>query len=144
MPLVTGANVAYRGRIVQQAATWAKAGAWENTIHQRLHASGERFVLVPAARIRQNLTYRFSAFCRDRYEHGLGYAQTRSRDLPLSRRLILAGATPVLPALLASRIARAVDDAERPYFARALPTTLAYLAAWSAGEMMGYLRGSSS
>lgn len=140
-PLVTGANVAYHRSIISEVAAWATAGSWENVIHDRLHAAGRRFRLVPAARIRQNLNYRVGAFCRDRFEHGRDYATTRALGLPRWRRAALAAATPVLPVLLAARIARAMDPEERREFPRALPATLTFLAAWSVGEAVGYLRG---
>ena len=140
-PLVTGANVAYHRSVVAEVAAWAAGGTWENLIHQRLHAAGCRFRLVPTACIRQNLNYRIRDFCRDRFEHGRDYAATRALGLPLWRRAALAAATPMLPALLAARIARSVDPEERREFGRALPATLTFLAAWSIGEAIGYLRG---
>jgi GT2 family glycosyltransferase len=143
-PLVTGANVAYHRSVVAKVAAWARDGSWENVIHERLHAAGHRFRLVPAARVRQNLSYRLGQFCRDRFEHGRDYAATRARGLPLWRRAALMAATPLLPALLAARVARLVDPEERRQFQRALPMTLTFLAAWSIGEAVGYARGSGA
>lgn len=140
-PLVTGANVAYHRRVVAEAAGWALDGDWENVIHDRLHAAGRTFRLVPSARVRQNLHYALGAFAVDRFDHGRDFAATRARALPAWRRMIFAAATPVLPVVLARRIARAVDPLERPHFGRALPATLAFLAAWAAGEATGYLFG---
>ncbi len=139
---MTGANVAYHRSVVAEVAAWASQGCWENVIHERLYAAGRRFRLVPAARIRQNQSYRLTAFCRDRFEHGRDYAATRGRGLPLWRRAALVAATPLLPALLAARIARLTDPEERREFGRALPATLTFLAAWCAGEAAGYVRGS--
>ena len=143
-PLVTGANVAYHRSVVPEVAAWAREGQWENVIHDRLYAAGRRFRLVPAARIRQNQSYRLGAFCRDRFEHGRDYAATRGRGLPLWRRAALAATTPLLPALLTARIARLVDPEERRELPRALPATLEFLAAWSFGEATGYVRGGRS
>ena len=140
-PLVTGANVAYHRRVVPDVADWAQNGSWENVIHERLFAAGHPFRLVPNARVRQNLHYTLGAFAVDRFEHGRDFAATRSRNLSVWRRAIFATATPVLPLVLSRRIARAVDPAERPFFARALPATLAFLSAWAAGEATGYLFG---
>lgn len=139
-PLVTGANVAYHRSVIGQVATWAGEGLWENVIHDRLRQAGRRFRLVPAARIRQNQSYRLAAFCRDRFEHGRDYAATRSRSLPVWRRAILLAATPLLPGLLAARIARLTDPDARLDFGRALPATMTFLAAWSLGEAAGYAR----
>ena len=140
-PLVTGANVAYHRGVAHEVAAWALNGDWENVIHDRLHAAGRVFRLVPDARVRQNLHYALGAFAVDRFEHGRDFAATRARSLPAWRRMIFAATTPALPVVLARRIARAVDPAERPHFGRALPATLAFLAAWAAGEAAGYLFG---
>jgi hypothetical protein len=138
-PLITGANVAYHQSIARRVTKLATGGGWENVIHDELFASGARFRLVPHARVRQNLSYSVGPFCRDRYEHGRDYARTRARGLPAMRRMVMAAATPVLPVVLASRVARAVDREERPHFARALPATLTFLSAWAVGEAVGYL-----
>lgn len=143
-PLVTGANVAYRDVVVERVAAWAQAGDWENVIHDRLFRDGHAFRLVPEARVCQNLHYSLGAFARDRYAHGRDFAATRARALPRWRRVLLAAATPLLPPVLARRIARAVHPAERPHFLRALPATLAFLSAWSAGEAVGYIFGHAS
>jgi GT2 family glycosyltransferase len=139
-PLITGANVAYHESVVNRVAAWATSGNWENVMHGRLHASGCRFRVVPSALIRQNQTYRLGAFCRDRFEHGRGYAANRARGTSAWGRAILAASTPILPLLLATRVARAVSPEERRHFWRALPATLTFLAAWSAGEAVGYAR----
>ena len=142
-PLITGANVAYHRSVASKVAAWALEGSWENVIHDRLYEQGYRFGLVPAARIRQNLSYRLVAFCRDRFEHGRDYAATRARPLTVWRRAALVAASPLLPLLLAARVARSVDADARRHFPRALPATLAFLSAWAAGEALGYARGAA-
>ena len=142
-PLITGANVAYHRSVVSQVAAWALEGSWENEIHDRLHAEGHRFRLVPAARIRQNQSYQVASFCWDRFEHGREYAATRARRLPFWRRVALMAASPVLPLLQATRVARSVDAEGRRHFVRALPATLVFLSAWAVWEAVGYARGAT-
>jgi GT2 family glycosyltransferase len=139
-PLVTGANVAYHRRIVSDVAQWAMNGDWENVIHGRLYGSGKRFRLVPEARLLQNLRYGLVEFCKDRFEHGRNYARTRSRDMKLPARLFFTAASAGLPFFRAAKLGAAADPAERGSFLRALPATMAFLAAWSAGEVAGYVR----
>ena len=141
-PLITGANVAYHRRIVSDVTDWSMNGSWENVIHDRLYAAGSRFRLVPEAHVRQNLHYGVREFCRNRYEHGRVYATNRVRGQPIWRRVMYAAAVFALPLLLLMRIARAADPEERFTFWRAIPATLTFLAAWSAGEAVGYLLGS--
>ncbi|HEV8612590.1 MAG TPA: glycosyltransferase [Gemmatimonadales bacterium] len=142
-PLITQANAAYHRSLVSEVAEWARAGSWENVIHERLYLAGHRFQLVPGARIRQNLSYGLGAFCRDRFAHGRAYATTRAGSLSAVRRLLLFLGTPALPAVLALRIYRCVDPDERRYWMRGLPTMLLFLSAWALGEAAGYLRGAA-
>lgn len=138
-PLVTGANVMYHKSIVAQVAGWAANGDWEDVIHGRLFHQGASFAVASDAIALQNLRYRLGDFCRDRYEHGRDYARVRARDASLASRLLFLFATPLLPALLAARIWGSAGRATPTQFVRALPWTLAFLAAWSAGEAVGYV-----
>jgi GT2 family glycosyltransferase len=142
-PLITEANAAYHRSVVTAVAEWARAGSWENVIHDRLYAEGRRFRLVPAARVRQNLSYGVREFCRDRFRHGRGYAATRSADLSGIQRFLHALGTPALPLVLALRIYRMVDPDERRYWMRGFPSLLLFLSAWALGEAAGYLRGAA-
>ncbi|MBA2293175.1 MAG: glycosyltransferase [Gemmatimonadales bacterium] len=138
-PLVTGANVMYHQGILAQVAGSAANGDWEDVIHGRLFRQGASFAIAPDAMVLQNLQYRLGDFCRDRYEHGRDYARVRARSASLASRLLFLFATPLLPMLLAARIWRSAGRATPVQFAQALPWTITFLAAWSAGEAVGYL-----
>lgn len=140
-PRVTGANVAYRRTVVAQVAAWAGAGEWEGVIHDRLAATGARFGLVRDAVVEQNLHYRLAEFCRDRFEHARDYAMVRSGGLGPARRLLMVGASPLLPFVLALRAWRSAGRNNSRSFLKALPFTLIFLIAWATGEGVGYLRG---
>ena len=99
-PLLTGANVAYGSKVVDEVTRWALEGEWENTIHRRLDAGARSFGFIPEARILQNQTYEFGSFCRDRFEHGLDYARTRLTEEPGTSRWLRFLSTPLLPLLL--------------------------------------------
>lgn len=144
--LLTGANVAYSRRVLADVVTWTVAGAWENVVHDRLRQNGAVMVFEPAARVGQNLRYSFAAFCADRYRHGHDYARVRLAESAGTNRWLRIAATLALPPVLTWRVARtAVGSATRAVaFARALPFTMAFLAAWAAGEAVGYLRGPSA
>ena len=145
-PLITGANVAYSRRVLADVVAWMCDGGWENVVHDRLRASGATFAVDPAARVGQNLTYAFGPFVADRYRHGHDYARVRLAESPDSNRWVRVAATLLLPPLLTWRVARtAVGSSSRALaFLRALPFTLAFFGAWSAGEAVGYLRGPST
>lgn len=140
LPLVTGANVMYGPEVSSKVGAWARQGLWEDVIHQRLQASGARFVFDRAARVRQNAAYSFAGFCGDRFEHGRDYARVRLREQSVGR-LSRALTTPLLPIVLLARVRRAARGESPSMFRRAIPFTLSFLAAWSAGEAAGYLLG---
>ena len=139
-PLVTGANVLYAPSVVRDVSEWASSGLWEDVIHARLQAGGARVGFTAEARVQQNGTYSFWAFCRDRFEHGRDYARVRVREQAVDRipRLL---STPLLPAVLLARVWHASSGQAPGRFITASPITLAFLAAWSAGEAAGYLSG---
>lgn len=141
IPLLTGANVAYRRSVVGQVAAWASVGEWENVIHDRLATAGHSATFVRSAVVYQNAQYAFVDFCRDRFHHGYAYARRRLAEQPGARRLLMLAFTPLLPLLQTLRVGRAVSADSKLTFLRALPLTVAFFAAWSAGEAIGYLRG---
>ena len=143
VPLLTGANVAYTRAVLTDVTAWTLAGTWENVCHQRLHAQGRRLVFTSEARVLQNHTYQFGAFCRDRYEHGRDYARTRLAEGDGSGRWRLLASTPLLTPLLTARVARAAGGVAPGAFARALPVTVAFLGAWAVGEAVGYAMGAA-
>lgn len=140
VPALACANVAYHRRVLAEVAAGSLAGEWENEIHARLARQGARFLLVTDAVVEPSLQHRLGAFCRNRYRHGRGYASARSDHLAAITRLLLACATPLLPVALTWRIWRRAGRAAPRDFVRALPFTLTFLAAWSAGEAAGYVR----
>ncbi|CAN5155485.1 hypothetical protein BH09GEM1_BH09GEM1_41290 [soil metagenome] len=144
--LLTGANVAYARRVLPDVVAWTLDGAWENVVHDRLRAAGAVLVFDPAARVGQNLMYSLAAFCVDRYQHGHDYARVRLALSPGENRLVRMAASLALPPVLTLRVARTAvgSRARAAAFIRALPFTFAFLAAWSAGEAIGYLRGPSA
>jgi len=138
IPLLTGANVGYGRTVVSRVAEWMTEGAWENVVHDRLAAEGRRMTFVPGAVIRHNHSYRFGAFCADRYQHGLGYARDRLAELG-SNRWARLGLVPLLPWVLLARVARSAAPESPSRFVAALPLTWTFLAAWAWGEARGYL-----
>ena len=140
-PLLTGANIAYKRHVIADVIDWAQDGEWENVAHSRLVARGSMLRFARTAAVYQNQTYSVSAFCTDRYEHGRDYARKRLVEEPGARRWFLLAVSPLLPALLTWRVARAAAGGRWGTFLRALPATVLFLTAWSIGEGVGYLRG---
>ncbi|MGI8497105.1 MAG: glycosyltransferase family 2 protein [Gemmatimonadaceae bacterium] len=141
VPLLTGANVAYHRRVVDQVVELARQDEWENVAHDRLLASGSILRFASTAAIYQNQSYSFGPFCVDRYQHGRDYARKRLAEAPGVKRWLHLMGTPLLPFVLTWRVAQAAGEQRRGTFIRALPATFAFLAAWSVGEAVGYLKG---
>ena len=139
--LLTGANVAYSRQVVDDVVALAREGNWENVAHQRLLAGGSVLRFVSTAAVYQNRNYTLWDFCVDRYQHGRDYARRRLVDEPAVRRWVLLPGCPALPFLLLTRIARAAAPGRKKQFMRALPATMLFLTAWSAGEAVGYFKG---
>lgn len=141
VPALASANVAYRRRVVDSVAEWSLAGTWESWIHERLAQGGARFTLIRDAIVEQNNKHRAGRFCRNRYEHGREYAVHRGAARSRRTRFLLTAGTLLLPPVLTWRVWRRAGRAAPGAFLRALPCTLLFFGAWSAGEASGYLSG---
>jgi hypothetical protein len=111
-------------------------------VHWALQKQGEVLYLTPefaVDQMRDGLT--LSGCLTERVGWGRLFAYTRSRELPLLRRMILAAASPLLPFVLLARHASGRLERHKDLgpFLRAAPAMLLLLAAWSFGELLGYL-----
>ena len=138
-PAVAMASVAYRNSVAARVTARSLSGEWEDVIHRELAGCGARFGLAPNARVRFNYSGDAGAFCLDRFEHGRAYATRRGASVSAAARALLALRTPALPVVLAGRLARLAGRDGAGMFVAALPGTLLFLSAWSAGEAAGYL-----
>jgi hypothetical protein len=80
---------------------------------------------------------------RERIEWGRLFAYTRVKEAGLRRRLTYAVLSPILPILLLARHSRVQFDKRVRFgkFIRVSPLVGLFLAAWSLGEMIGYVTG---
>jgi hypothetical protein len=76
-----------------------------------------------------------------RYHRGRSYAARRAERWSPARRAVFGAGCLLLPTILLARLA---TTRERATLARGLPWIVAALAAWSAGELVGYWRGAGS
>lgn len=136
-------NVCYK-----RAALESVRNVWERTFHETavhtaLHRAGAGLFLSPEPLVeQQRLGLALAPLLSERLEWGRLFGHIRSKESTLGRRLLLAAATPGLPLLLYARMARRqLGLPSRRAFVRASPALLALLAAWSAGEAVGYVTG---
>jgi hypothetical protein len=141
---VSDVNICYkREALLQTRALWEDR-YHETTVHWALLRAGATLYLSPEPvvdEIRDDLT--FGGLLRERLGWGRLFAYTRAREGPTWRRVLLAGLAPLLPGVLFLRLFRQyLGKGHPPFrFLTAAPTILCLLAAWSAGELTGYLTG---
>lgn len=139
---LTDCNVSYKRAALDAIADSWRAEFHETTVHWALVARGETLWLAPAMRVRQSRTRGLGSAMRERYVHGRIYAGTRVQGAPLARRAALAVMAPALPAIIAQRAVRHGARGGRALRAAlALPAIVATGAAWSLGELVGYVTG---
>jgi hypothetical protein len=141
-PYVTDVNICYKRRALEVTRTlWAER-YHETTVHWALLRAGETLYLSPEPVVEQHRDgLRLGALLRERLGWGRLFAYTRAREVPAARRLVLAALSPILPFVLLARLfrGRLARGRDRGAFLRAAPAILLLLAAWSLGELLGYL-----
>jgi hypothetical protein len=137
-------NVSYkRSHLEAVRSAWCDAFR-EVIVNGALRDRGEKITLrsdIVVNQCRTGLT--FGPALRERYIWGRSYSATRNATLSLPKRLLLAAASPILPIVLTLRLANTAR-VRKLYFGKflgALPFVFVLLAAWSAGEGVGYIAG---
>jgi hypothetical protein len=144
---VSDSNVCYRREALEAAAE-----AWkgpdrdyhETIVHGALAARGFELRLTPRVVVwqtRSGLT--LSEALRERRVWGRSYAASRVAGAGRARRLLLAAMTPLLPFVLTARLLRGALARRRSPGRVLLASPLLVLlsAAWSIGELAGYVTG---
>lgn len=138
---LSGANLSYKRSALLERPDYLESGRWETFLHQQWLAEGRELHLCGAA-IEFHNTMPPAVALRQRFHYGRGYAAERVEDVRGPQRWLYAAFCPVLPFLLTARMAAAARrKGILGLFARALAWTLLLNAAWSAGELCGYLLG---
>ena len=122
---------------------WAR-GFNEFVVHRAFQARGYRFLMLPAAGVTlQRPSRAWSAVLAERFWWGRVFGAARREVLPTRSLAVRALAAPVLPALMAARVARRVVPraVHRRRLLGAVPSLLACGAAWCGGELIGELTG---
>jgi hypothetical protein len=109
----------------------------------KLRAAGGRFIFEPSARIDHANVARPAAWLLERYLSGLLTANSRMEPWPWARRLLYAVGSPLIPAVLLSRLAGGVAAARRAHSVplAVYPALVLGVVASAIGELVGYLGG---
>ena len=134
-----GDNAVYvRERLDGLEPLW-EDGFWEVEVHRALRRRGESVAMARGAAVVHSGEGRFFRLLRQRYAHARQYGASRARGFGKADRLGRIVASPLVPAVLLSRIVATLSargKSLRPWLP-ALPYLLPLLAAWSLGEARG-------
>jgi glycosyltransferase involved in cell wall biosynthesis len=136
-----GNNVAYRRNLLTDvcADILASEGFNKPFFHERIRATGGRFLLQPSMRVRHLTQYAFVAFATRRFHYGRCFGAVRVKRASPRKRLFLRASAPLVPLLLVARHLRSA--ARHPENRRLLPGAALALcgvsAFWGIGEWLG-------
>jgi GT2 family glycosyltransferase len=139
-------NLSFHRRLFDEFGPFLEGVYCSDTaLHWRLARAGHRARFVPAIQVAHHGLERLDSFAKHEWFHGKSFALLRVREQGFSkqRRWMYACGSVLLPAVLWMRVARRVLRNRRyaMEFALATPLLALGLAAWSFGEMRGYLAG---
>ena len=120
-------------------------GFWETFIHKTMRNRDERLLCDPAIAVTHVGPSSFVSFLRLRFAHGRKFAARQAAAMRSPQRIIRALAFPLVPFVMFRRIAARVWTTQRyrTRFLACSPAVGVFLAAWSAGEFLGFLCGPS-
>ena len=117
--------------------------ASESVMHWDLRRRGHQLYLEPKAKTAHTNFSLLSSWLVSKFFSGRVFASARVRDWPYWKRLVLGGASPLIPLVRLRQILGQLRKSRQPagLVLRVLPVLLAGLALSAAGEMAGYLLG---
>lgn len=138
-----GNNIVFRGEVARAAVGRPAAGFWKSFLLADLLAAGTVVWRDPRPVVTLARSPGFARTVRRRWRHGRCFGAMRAARLTAGRRLVYALAGPVLPAVVAARLAAGARRKlrGRPDLTVALPFTLLWVGWWMAGELVGNLGG---
>ena len=145
VPSLPGNNSSYKRSAVEALGDLFYRGLWETFLHAALAEKGFEFRCERGAEVIHAKPFSFAHFTHQRWHLARSYAGMRVRGLPLGRRLVYIGGSPLLLPLLTLRVVRRI--AARPGhgyargLARCFPLLLFFLTVWTAAEFVGYWLG---
>lgn len=139
VPHLLADNAAYRRSEVLACTDLVEDGFWEVEYHQRFRDKGLRLRLADDLEVVHINRYSARQFAAQRREHGFAFGRDRARRLGTGRLLVYAFATPLIPAVLYTKVlARMV----RYRWVRSTPLAaygwlLHFVSTWALAEARG-------
>jgi hypothetical protein len=143
---IPGNNVSYKRRAFQDLDNPEEVlqqGFWETTLHGKLLAKGEKFLLEPSIVVYHKKNFGFFYFISQRYHYSRYYAGVLFARASLPRRAFRSAATLAVPPLLMTRIVSRVVRKKRygQKLLLATPLLAVFTTVWAFGELVGCLLG---
>ena len=141
---IPGNNAAYKREVFKLADCTTERTLWDWFFHEELKKKGIRFLSVPSIVVHHTKTFGFFHFLTQRFHYSRSFAGVRRSLISPSSRIGYILASPLLPLMMASRVARNVlIDKRRCYrqFVLAIPSLSAFWMSYAIGEFVGYLLG---
>lgn len=144
--LVPGINISMKRWTLGVGTQYVEGEFWKAYWCRHLEAQGWSLRLEPSMVVRYRRRSRLWPLLRQRFHHGRCFAGMRLAEIRGARRLAYALGTPLLPALLLARLLLAVVPRRRRLgqLVLCLPLLGLATAAWSAGELLGYVGGAGA
>ena len=145
---IAGANMSYKKKAFDTYGSFIE-GTYcsDSDFHWRLGRDGHLLWFVPRIVVSHHSIDSLRALVRHEFEHGACFARVRieAERFSRSRRLAYVVLSPLIPFWVLSKVARnnLRNSIYLSNFVRALPLVLLGVAAWSAGELVGYAGGRS-
>jgi len=141
---LSDSNVSYKREALAEVKEKWQTAFHETAVNWELRRRGEQLRLDPRMVVYQTRRgLRLGPALRERYVWGRSFAGTRAKGMGLGQRVVFAGLSFLLPAVLTWRILRQALS-KRAHLGRvalALPLIVLLEAIWSAGELAGYVTG---
>ena len=140
---LTDCNVTYKRRALEAIADVWTSEFHEPAVHWALQSRGEALWFSPHVAVSEQRSLGVGSAVRDRYAFGRLFASTRAAEVSALKRLFYVAFSPLLPALLITRVAAGVVRKRRcgKEFVRSLPFLTLLTSAWAWGEFLGSLTG---
>ncbi len=137
-------NVSYKREALESVEELWRDAFHETSVNWELRRRGESVRLDPKMVVYQTRrTLRLFPGLRERYVWGRSFAGTRATEVGKGRRIVLAGLSFLLPAVLTWRIVSGAVRRRRNLrrLATAFPLIVLLETIWSLGEFSGYVLG---
>ena len=144
---IPGNNAAYKREVLKLDDCSTDRSFWDWFLHEELKKNGIRFLSVPSIVVHHTKRFGFLQFLAQRFHYSRSFAGVRRSLISPSRRVGYLLASPLLPLVMASRVARNVlIEKRRCYrqFVLAIPSLTAFWVSYAIGEFVGYLLGPGS